>query len=149
MLQLFSVFRQPLALKQRRFFTVIFKLLFSFIQSDRARWLAFSKLVFINTWVTRPALPVGTKRLKNPIAALAKVTPELRMLSLKQSFKAFKHVLCTLMSLGFIVSELRHRHRFAISFLFFFAANPNLIHIYKFSIYKTSANFKQSSVKGI
>ena len=149
MLQLFSVFRQPLVLKQRRFFTAVFKLLFSFIQFDRTRWVEFSKLVFVNTWVTKPSLPVGTKRLKNPIATLAKATPELRVLSLKQSLRSFKHVLCTLMSLGFIVSELRHKHRFAISFLFFFAANPNLIHVYKFSIYRASATLKQSGTRAI
>lgn len=90
-------------------------------------------------------MPLGTKRLKNPIAALVQSKPELTVLTLKQSLATFKHVLRTLMGLSFLLTELRHGKKSIISFFFFFLSNPNLIQIYKFSIYKTSLKLKRST----
>lgn len=105
---------------------------------DSSRGVNLSKLVFTNSWVLKPKPPTGTKRLKNPILALARIKPNLSVMSLKQSLSTFKHVLRTLMALALLLKDFRHNKKFTISFLFFFIANPNLIQIYKFSIYKTS-----------
>lgn len=138
-----SALKQPAIYKQRSFFTTIFKFLFFFIQMDPSRGANLSKLVFTNSWVLKPKPPTGTKRLKNPIQALAQIRPSLNVLSFKQSLSTFKHVLRTLMALTSLIKDFRHNKKSTISFLFFFLASPNLIQIYKFSIYKTSLKLEK------
>jgi len=42
------------------------------------------------------------------------------------------------MGLSYLLSDLRHKHKSQLAFFFFFLADPNLIQIYKFSIYKSN-----------
>ena len=74
---------------------------------------------------------------------MAKLTPTVAVLSFKQSLSLFKHVLRTLMGLSYLLSDLRHKHKSQLAFFFFFLANPNLIQIYKFSIYKSNTKTNQ------